>query len=259
MSALPSLIGMVHLQALPGAPRHHLPLTEIIRQAVQEARILREEGMDGILIENMHDRPYQAGVAGPETVAAMTVAGAAVREASGLPCGVQVLAGANEAALAVALAAGLQFIRAEAFVFAHVADEGLLQSCAASLLRYRRTIGAESIRILTDIKKKHSAHAITADVSLGETARAAEFFLSDGLIVTGLRTGHEPPAAEVASVREASSLPVFTGSGVTAENVRQFLVAGHGVIAGSSLKQDGDWRQPVDPARVAALVRAARS
>lgn len=258
MSPLPSLIGMVHLQALPGSPQHRLPLTEIIHQAVQEAVILKEEGMEGILVENMHDRPYSSGRAGPETVASMTVACAAIREATGLPCGVQVLAGANEAALAVALAAGLQFIRAEAFVFAHVADEGLLQSCAASLLRYRRNIGAEPIRILTDIKKKHSAHAITADVSLEETAKAAEFFLSDGLIVTGLRTGHEPSAAEVAAVRAASSLPVFTGSGVTGENVRDFLVAGHGVIAGSSLKQDGDWRQPVDPARVAALVRAAR-
>jgi hypothetical protein len=34
------------------------------------------------------------------------------------------LAAANKAALAVAVAADLQFIRAEGFVFSHVADEG---------------------------------------------------------------------------------------------------------------------------------------
>ena len=35
-------------------------------------------------------------------------------------------AAANKSALAVAVAAGLQFIRAEGFVFSHVADEGIL-------------------------------------------------------------------------------------------------------------------------------------
>ena len=43
----------------------------------------------------------------------------------------------------------------------------------------------------TDIKKKHSSHAITADVSIAETGHAAEFFLSDGVIVTGVSTGTE--------------------------------------------------------------------
>lgn len=50
---------------------------------------------------------------------------------------------------------GLDFIRAEGFVFSHVADEGLLNACAGELLRYRRRIGAEHIQIFTDIKKKH--------------------------------------------------------------------------------------------------------
>lgn len=65
------------------------------------------------------------------------------------------LAGGNKQALAVALAAGFDFIRAEGFVFAHVADEGLMNACAGDLLRYRRLIGADHIKIFTDIKKKH--------------------------------------------------------------------------------------------------------
>jgi len=64
--------------------------------------------------------------------------------------------GANKDALAVAMASGAQFIRAEGFVFSHVADEGWMDSCAAELLRYRRAIGAEDILVFTDIKKKHS-------------------------------------------------------------------------------------------------------
>lgn len=46
-------------------------------------------------------------------------------------------------------------MRAEGFVFGHVADEGFMQSCAAELLRYRRIIDAEHILVFTDIKKKH--------------------------------------------------------------------------------------------------------
>jgi len=49
----------------------------------------------------------------------------------------------------------LQFIRAEGFVFAHAADEGIIESDAGSLLRYRKAIEADDVMILTDIKKKH--------------------------------------------------------------------------------------------------------
>lgn len=55
---------------------------------------------------------------------------------------------------------GLDFIRAEGFVFSHVADEGLLNACAGELLRYRRCIGAEHVQIFTDIKKKHRYNQI---------------------------------------------------------------------------------------------------
>ncbi|PYQ42336.1 MAG: hypothetical protein DMF77_13095, partial [Acidobacteria bacterium] len=71
-------------------------------------------------------------------VAAMTVVATAVRrEVPALPLGIQVLAGANHESVAVAHASGARFVRVEGFVFAHVADEGLMQSDAGTLLRYR--------------------------------------------------------------------------------------------------------------------------
>ena len=105
----------------------------------------------------------------------MAVIGREVRRAVPLPLGVQVLAAANEEAIAVALACGATFVRVEGFVFAHVADEGLVEADAGPLLRYRAAVGAEHVRVFADIKKKHSAHAITADVDVVETAHAAEF------------------------------------------------------------------------------------
>lgn len=49
----------------------------------------------------------------------------------------------------------MDFIRAEGFVFSHVADEGFMNSDAGELLRYRKMIDAENVAIFTDIKKKH--------------------------------------------------------------------------------------------------------
>lgn len=256
----PALIAMIHVGALPGTPRAEKPVAQLAAQAVQEAKRLTDSGVDAILLENMHDVPYLNRAVGPEIVASMTAVCAAVRAATKLPLGVQVLAGANQAAIAVAQAAGCQFIRAEGFVFAHVADEGLMaQADAGPLLRYRRAIGATDIAILADIKKKHSAHAITADVDLAETARAAEFFGADGVIVTGTATGSPADPKDVAAVRKAVGVPVLVGSGVTPDNLAAFAPHAHAIIVGSYLKKDGNWRNPPDPARVQSMVKSVQS
>jgi predicted TIM-barrel enzyme len=123
------------------------------------------------------------------------------------------------------------------------------------LLRYRRAIGAETVRIFADVKKKHSAHAITADVPLAETARAAEFALADGVVVTGIATGEPTDPAEVAAVSAAVSIPTLVGSGVSPENAGRFAAA-DAIIVGSSVKQGGHWANPVDPQRAEAMRRA---
>ena len=173
-----------------------------------------------------------------------------MKETAKLPCGVQILAGANLEAVAVAHAAGLDFIRAEGFAFAHVADEGFIQSSAAELLRFRRNIGADRVQVWTDVKKKHSSHAITADVDIGETAHAVEFMRGDAVIVTGLVTGDAPQAADVLAVKQKTHLPVILGSGVTAANLESFYAAADGFIIGSEFKKGGHWMNTVDAKRV---------
>jgi membrane complex biogenesis BtpA family protein len=254
-----ALIGMVHVAALPGTPRHALSMTQIIDQAVGQAAALADAGFDALLIENMHDAPYLRRDVGPEIIAAITAVGAAVRAAVALPLGVQILAGANKAALAVAHAVGGQFIRAEGYVFASVADEGLLDEAdAGPLLRYRRQIGADDIAVFSDIKKKHSSHALTADVDIAETARGAEFFGADGVIVTGCATGEPCDTGELAAVRSATKLPVLVGSGVTPETVAGLLEHADALIVGSFVKRDGLWSNPLDAGRAKKLAQAVQ-
>ncbi|XP_059337464.1 uncharacterized protein F13E9.13, mitochondrial-like [Ammospiza nelsoni] len=244
-----AVIGMVHVGALPGTPRSSLPLTQIIDQACQEAEVYKDAGVDGLILENMHDVPYTVSP-GPEVTAAMAVIGAAVRQSCPhVPLGVQVLCAANQQAIAIALAAGLDFIRAEGFVFSHVADEGIINACAGDLLRYRKHIGADNIQIFADIKKKHSAHALTADVSVAQTASAAQLFLADGVVLTGTATGHPTDPQQLQEVKQAVKLPVLVGSGVTLENVRNYLDA-DALIIGSYFKKEGYWANAVDPDRV---------
>lgn len=250
-----ALIGVIHAGALPGTPSNRHSVAEIAEAAVAEARVYAAAGFHGLAIENTHDRPYLKGSVGPEIGAAMAVIGAEIRRAVSLPLGVQVLAGANAWALAVAHACGASFVRVEGFVFAHVADEGLIESSAGALLRYRRAIGAENVRIFADIKKKHSAHAITADVDIVETARAAEFFRADGVIVSGVATGQPTDAGEVRAVSGAVAIPTLIGSGVSPENIVNYAAA-DAFIVGSSVKRDGLWSNPLDRGRVDAVVRA---
>jgi len=248
-----ALIGMVHLLPLPGSPLWQGSLDAVLERALEEGRVYREAGYDALIMENMHDVPYLPGRVGPETVAAMAVVGRELR-ALRLPLGVQVLAAANREALAVAQAAGAQFIRAEAFVFGHVADEGWLDAQAGELLRYRRSLGSD-VAIFADIKKKHSAHALTADVSLVETAKAARFFQADGVVVTGSSTGALTAPDEVADVAAAVDLPVLVGSGVTPGNARSYPGA-RGLIVGSWVKKEGLWSEALDPERVRSMRRA---
>lgn len=41
-----------------------------------------------------------------------------------------------------------------------------------------------------------SAHAITSDIRIADTAKAAQFFLSDGVILTGSHTGQAADQTE---------------------------------------------------------------
>jgi len=248
------IIGVIHVAALPGAPMNTLPVSEIIVLAIREAATYRDGGVDGVIIENMHDTPYLRGSVGPEIVAAMAIIGHAVKNETRLPTGVQILAGANIEAMAVAHAANLDFIRAEAYAFAHVADEGVIQSSAAQLLRYRKMIGADRVQVWTDVKKKHSSHAITADVSLGATAEAVEFMRGDAVIVTGSVTGDAPKIADVDEAKTHCRLPALLGSGIDANNIAEFYQAADGFIIGSYFKVDGHWANPVDAERVRQLM-----
>jgi hypothetical protein len=257
------VVGMVHLPPLPGAPRYD---REAGRQRLREvarrdAARLAEGGVDAVMVENFGDAPFYPDDVPKHVVAELTALARIVREASGLPTGVNVLRNDGAAAVAAAAAAGGAFIRVNVHTGARVADQGILEGQAHETARLRERIDAD-VAVLADVDVKHSAPLATADYEAESLAESTERGLADGVIVTGQRTGR--PTAMV-DIREAverrddvgTDSPVFVGSGVTADTVGDLLSVADGAIVGTALKEDGDTAAPVDVDRVERLVAAA--
>jgi uncharacterized protein len=254
------VIGVIHLPPLPGAPRYEgTSVSEIYKAAVRDARALADGGIDGIMVENASDMPFSRPEdVGPETVAALTAACLEIRGVVDVPLGITCVANAVIPALAIAKAVDARWVRANQWVNAYVANEGLLNGPAPRALRYRRAIDATEVFVLADVHVKFGAHAITADRSVSEQATDAEWFDADVLIATGTRTGSPTAPDEVAEVRAGTTLPVIVGSGFDPEQVDRLLAIADGAIVGQWLKRDGLWWNPVDPARVDRLMAAVR-
>jgi len=188
---------------------------------------------------------------------AMAAAGRAVREAVKLPIGFNVLR--NDACDALALSAVCRgaFIRVNVHTGAMLTDQGLIEGNAYETLRYRQQVCPRT-QIFADVHVKHAVPL--GNWTIEDAARdTVERGLADALIVSGAGTGLAADVADVERVRRtAPAAKVLLGSGVTIANVRDFLPAADGFIVGSSLKLGGKLSSPVDPKRVAALVRAIR-
>jgi membrane complex biogenesis BtpA family protein len=253
-----ALIGMVHLPPLPGSPRWDASMARATSAALADARALVEGGIDALLVENYGDAPFTPGRVEPATVAAMAVLAAEIRRAHpGTPLGVNVLKNDARAALAVACAAGAEFIRVNVHAGAVVADQGLVQSDAYATLRDRRLLDVP-VKIFADVQGKHAVPL--GPVELEQEARdLVHRGLADALVVSGRATGQATALADVKRVRSAvPDVPLLVGSGVTPDTAAELLSLADALIVGTFVKRDGDVRNPVDPARVRRLVDAAR-
>ena len=254
------ILGMVHCWPLPGAPGYvGNGLDEIIDNALRDARALAEGGCDGLIVENMWDIPFRSGGhLPPESIAAHAVVAREVKRAVSLPLGINLVHNGGVACLAIAVAAGASFIRVCMLTGAGVWEAGSWdEGCAADLLRRRKELGAEHIKLFCDVDKKHSVRF--PGIDLATHIEWTRFSGGDALIVSGKMTGDAP---DLEKVRQAKALagdcPVLIGSGATEANAGAFLSVADGLIVGTSIKEQGVCENPVDLERVRGLVRAAR-
>lgn len=250
------LIGMCHLLALPGRPRHDASggIDRIVDAVARDVAALQEAGVDGLLFCNEHDLPYQKQV-GVEAAAAMAAVVGRLRDRITLPFGVDLLWDPRSA-LAVARATGASFVR-EVFTGVFDSDMGLLAPDFGDLAGYRHAIGADDVAVFTNITPESSRSVSNRPVA--ERARGAAYLGVDALLISGPQAG---VGAELTDVKEAKAavpdVPVLANTGVTPHTVEEVLAVADGCIVGTSLKVDGSTWNPVDPERARLMVEIVR-
>lgn len=259
------LIGVVHLQPLPGDPgggRGSAGFAQVEQRALADAEALIEGGVDGLIVENFGSAPFAKGTAEdrvpPHQVAALALISARCAALSPLPVGVNCLRNDAPAAMGIAASAGLQFIRVNVHCGAYVTDQGLIEGEAPTTLQYRRLLGAEAVALWADVLVKHAAPLVPIEPA----AAVKDCVLrgkADAVIITGAATGAPvSPALLEEAMGAAGPAPVIIGSGFSPQRVEALAPWAHGAIVGTWVKEGGDVRRPVDVARVKELVAAAR-
>lgn len=250
------LSAMVAVLPLPGSPLYDGDDQKVLDQALADLDVYRKADVDSVLFENDHDLPYIQPPLDEKGIALMTKIAKEARSRFEKPIGIQMLEAANITSLEIAAEADLDYIRVEAYVFAHVGGSGVINGSAGKILRRRKELGAEHIKVFADVKKKHGSHSLTIDLDIRDEVMQAEFFLADGVIVTSQFTGINPDKDDLAKAKGATRLPVLIGSGMTPENIHEYLPLGDGFIVGSCFRKDGKFLETLEPERLATFMKA---
>lgn len=249
----PFFVGVVHLAATPGSPRHAGSIESLLIRAASDARALVNGGVDALLVENYGDLPFFADSVPAETVAAMALALHEVRRAAGeLPVGVNVLRNDARAGLGLCAATGASFLRVNVHTGSMLTDQGWLEGRAAETLRTRAAL-CPGVLLLADVHVKHG-RPLGSELLVDAAADAGERGLADALILTGSRTGRPPEVEALRAVAAAlAGRPLLIGSGLAPENAPELLAHVQGAIVGSVLERGGRAGEPVEEARVVRM------
>lgn len=244
------LAAMVAVLPLPGSPLYDGDDRRVINQALADLDAYQKAGVDSVLFENDHDLPYIQPPLDEKGIALMKRIVKEARERFDGPIGIQMLEAANITSLEIAAEADLDYIRVEAFVFAHVGGSGIINGSAGKILRRRKELQVEHIKVFADVKKKHGSHSLTIDLDIKDEIMQAEFFMADGVIVTSQFTGINPDKNDLLKAKKATKLPVLIGSGMTAENILEYLPLADGFIVGSYFRRNGKFLEKLEPERL---------
>jgi membrane complex biogenesis BtpA family protein len=252
------IIAMCHLLALPGDPGYDAErgLDWVIECARRDLHALQDGGVDAVMFSNEASLPYLTRVEPITHVTMARVIGELRREIK-VPFGVNVLWD-PKASIDLAMATGAKFVR-EIFTGIYASDFGLWNTNCGEVVRHRRAICAEHVRLLFNIVPEAAVYMGHREI--GDIARSTVFNnRPDGLCVSGLTAGVASSADTLRRVKEAvPGTPVLANTGVRPENIREQLEIADGAITGTTFKRDGYIWNEVDVRRVREFMTMARS
>jgi len=247
------IIGMIHLKALPSAPNNTLSIDEIFEFAKADLDALTEGGISSAIVENMFDVPYDTKP-NLEILVGMTILYTRLKAVSKIPLGLNIQACNSSEEMVVATLCNAPYIRVETLVEERTTSFGRLYPSGPFITRKMQELGS-NVQIYADINSKHTYPV--SHQTLKETISAAIESRASKLILTGSLTGKSPSLEEARDFKKlCGDVPMLIGSGVSVDNIRQFLEIADGIIVGSSIKMDGKVDNPVDVLRVKEFLKA---
>lgn len=229
-----TLIGMIHLPALPGYPEHP-GMHAVAKKALVDLETLQQAGFHAALVENDNDRPPHFGwnqTISHTFLQIMKV----LKKKSRIPIGMEIIYD-MPGTVTVAAKAKADFVRLDVFVDNVQTRYGpSIQAQAEKIVKMRDSL-APNLLLLTDIHVKHVT--MLDKKTLQQSAKEAIAAGSDALIITGTWTGVEPNVDDCRAAKKvAKNIPVLIGSGLNKNNINKlFSIVGGGIV-GTSIKTE---------------------
>lgn len=254
-----SIIGMVHLGAMPGTPFFEEgSYEETFEQAVRDAKALDEGGATGCLVQTVervyptNDEADYARVVG----VAHIVRAIAKETRPDFQIGVQIMTNALQASAAIAKVSGGSFLRCFALVGQSLSPWGMIEAKPIEFLRYRQSIGATQIKLIAEVDGMHfkwhgeeKSVAAIAQTAVNAGADAVEVANADEEI--NLKQVHDIKTS-------LPNLPVILGGYTNHENVARRLAKADGAFVGSAFEPAG-WGTSIDAQAVRDYMEIVRS
>ena len=251
------IIGMCHLQALPGDPKYDeiKGMDYVVKKAREDLLALQGGGIDGVLFSNEFSLPYLTNV-NPVTIAAMgRVIGELMVDIT-VPYGVDVLWDPYKT-FDLAVSVDAKFVR-EIFTGVYASDFGLWNTNYGEVIRHKHSIGAKNIKALFNIVPEAAKYL--ADRDIESIAKSTVFNNNpDALCVSGLIAGAETDTEILRRVKNAvPNTVIFVNTGVSINNVEKQLQIADGCVIGTHFKKDGQFYNGVDIERVERFMRKVK-
>jgi uncharacterized protein len=252
------VIAMCHLQALPGDPGYDAEggIDRVIELARKDLLALQQGGVDAVMFSNEFSLPYLTEVE-PITYTTMARIIGELRPDIQIPYGVNVLWD-PKASIDLAVATDALFVR-EIFSGVYASDFGLWNTNCGSVIRHRKHIGGEHVKLLFNIVPEAAVYLGHRDVA--DIAKSTVFnHLPDAICVSGLTAGAETDTSTLRKVKNAiPDTPVFANTGVRLANVIEQLTIADGTVTATTFKRDGNFYNEVDAARVKEFMDTVKS
>lgn len=251
------VIGMLHLNALPGDPAFDSArgMRGVIDAAKADLDALQAGGVDGLLISNEFSLPYLTETEPITAISMARIIGELSKDIV-IPFGVNVLWDAT-ASIDLAAATGARYVR-EIFTGVYASDFGLWNTNVGRTARHRGRGGASDVKLLFNIVPEATSYLgqrTLADITTSTVFNAKP----DAICVSGLTAGAATDTAALRVVKDnAGETPVFVNTGMRTNTVELQLSVADAAIVGTAFKVDGLFENAADETRVAELMGVVR-